>query len=344
METERRLGLDDLHKISVAKNLLGDFSLSLDYTLYMLVRAIQIQDSVEFARALITRGLSLFGLENYDLAGRCFDGAMGKLSPGPFEGPHTFLVKETMRKSLEKIIAELDKVVALKNGVTGDGPVLVMPFFIKFFKGLPMSASDSTPYRKAMKYPEYMFQRGVESKTMRRLTGVHEYFKYLHRNPETTFIGESYINGGSEDNFKIDSINNGKLAVKFDPSYPILHTEDTMILSFDNFMPYIRETLKELLFDEQQRSDFITHWLPLFRTDEFIAFRFLHPEEIKKAADLVIEPQPDVILRVFLLFGKVQEKHHTRMTDWKEVVGSDKLSEYKKPGNFRVLEWGGMQL
>lgn len=141
----------------------------------------------------------------------------------------------------------------------------------------------------------------------------------------------------------------------FDPSHPSLTPANAVLLPLASLLPYLSNTLKNLTMHAAARNDFITYWLPsLVRLNglgQNIAIRFVKQSEYATAAHLEVEPTPDVVTRVFMLFGGVERARTEEWadaaarfatTDWGAVIG---LSA--RAGNleaFRVLEWGGMEV
>jgi len=82
---------------------------------------------------------------------------------------------------------------------------------------------------------------------------------------------------------------------------------------------------------------------------ENIALRFLPQKSFEKSAPLTVEPTPDVVTRVFMIFQGVPNKDLQKWVaasstprDWAELIGVD-LSRVSNTNLFRVLEWGGME-
>jgi len=83
---------------------------------------------------------------------------------------------------------------------------------------------------------------------------------------------------------------------------------------------------------------------------ENIALRFLPQRSFERYAPLTVEPSPDVVTRVFMIFQGVQNKDLKKWLlasstpkDWAELIGVD-ISRALKTNLFRVLEWGGMEV
>ncbi|KAH9934083.1 uncharacterized protein BXZ73DRAFT_100921 [Epithele typhae] len=143
----------------------------------------------------------------------------------------------------------------------------------------------------------------------------------------------------------------------FDPAAPTLDpTSPTAVcLPFAALLPYLDNALKRLTLHVAARNDFITYWLPKLSKAPFVALRFLPQAAYARAAELRVEPAPDVVTRVFMLFRGVSEAEaeagewaaaRARAVDggvdWAEVVGV--RPEATDAGVFRVLEWGAMEV
>lgn len=85
----------------------------------------------------------------------------------------------------------------------------------------------------------------------------------------------------------------------------------------------------------------------------YIALRFIPQIAFEEAAPLEVEPKPDVVTRIFMLFQPVPASHLDEWAQasdravkdasfWREVVGID-IEKQKDPSLFRVVEWGGME-
>ncbi|GAA6042996.1 hypothetical protein JCM8097_003877 [Rhodosporidiobolus ruineniae] len=138
----------------------------------------------------------------------------------------------------------------------------------------------------------------------------------------------------------------------FDPSQPVLNASNGIALPFSSFLPYLDKTLAALSLHTAARNDFITYWLSAFNRiharSQLVAFRFLPQAQYEQAAKLEVDPKPDVVTRVFMLFKGVDEAETEGWrkpdeVDWVSEVGV-KVDEARDEGLFRVLEWGGMEI
>lgn len=145
------------------------------------------------------------------------------------------------------------------------------------------------------------------------------------------------------------------LTPPFIPSQASLTPSNSVLLPFATFLPALDKALPSLTLHTSARNDFITYWLPSFikirDRGEKIAFRFVEQAAYEQAARLDVEPRPDVVTRVFMLFLGVGEEEELgdewmsgerEEVDWRKVVGVDEGAT--DPAKFRVLEWGGMEV
>ncbi len=140
----------------------------------------------------------------------------------------------------------------------------------------------------------------------------------------------------------------------FDPAYPVLDcdTPTAVLLPFSQLLPYLDSTLKTLSLHTSARNDFITYRLPKLAKQPSVALRFLPQAAYEHAARLEVQPAPDVVTRVFMLFRGVSAEDAEGPTwsaararvgevDWVKVVGVE--TGAWDESRFRVLEWGAME-
>ncbi|KAK4704485.1 hypothetical protein P7C70_g1717, partial [Phenoliferia sp. Uapishka_3] len=138
------------------------------------------------------------------------------------------------------------------------------------------------------------------------------------------------------------------LPPSFNPNFATLTPENSMLLSLDDLDKHLHATLTSLTLHTDARTNFVTFWREDFerieKSGKHIAFRFIEQEAYEQAAKLEVEPKPDVVTRVFMVFKGVEanEAWSKSRFDWREVVGvQEAATDLTK---FRVLEWGGMEV
>ncbi|KAF6748212.1 hypothetical protein DFP72DRAFT_1074479 [Ephemerocybe angulata] len=128
---------------------------------------------------------------------------------------------------------------------------------------------------------------------------------------------------------------------------------NSVVLEVAKVTPYLDRSLKALGLHVEARTSFITCWLPLLLKHEYVALRFLPQSVYERAASLTVEPTPDVVARIFMLFKSVEgdldmwsdalERSALDVSRWAGIVGVD-ADRMKDAGLFRVIEWGGMEV
>ncbi|KAK0492942.1 hypothetical protein EDD18DRAFT_1357324 [Armillaria luteobubalina] len=140
----------------------------------------------------------------------------------------------------------------------------------------------------------------------------------------------------------------------FDPSRPQVTDDNSVVLRASKAAVYLEKALTNLGLHIEARTSFITFWLPFILKHSYVAVNFLPQASYENAAPLDVEPKPDVVIRVFMLFKRVCEdeldewagglSRASKDTElWKGIVGVD-TEQMKDEKLFRVLEWGGMEV
>ncbi|KAJ6546899.1 hypothetical protein B0H19DRAFT_954458 [Mycena capillaripes] len=128
---------------------------------------------------------------------------------------------------------------------------------------------------------------------------------------------------------------------------------NAVLLTTSSAVPYLNTVLQILGLHTEARTSFITFWLPSFLRHKHIALRFLPQSMYRQAAPLSVDPEPDVVARIFMVFTGVADKDRSQwgsadlraqdVTYWKDVVGVEEM-RMKDKRLFRILEWGGMEI
>ncbi|KAG8936595.1 hypothetical protein FRC00_008317 [Tulasnella sp. 408] len=129
---------------------------------------------------------------------------------------------------------------------------------------------------------------------------------------------------------------------------------DSVVLSAHEVPPYLERALLALGLHTEARTSFISYWLPSFLKHEHLALRFVPQVDYEASAPLDIEPKPDIVTRVFMVFegilqdrladwDEARERASADANMWKEIVGMEDARQNDR-SLFRVLEWGGMEV
>ncbi len=100
--------------------------------------------------------------------------------------------------------------------------------------------------------------------------------------------------------------------------------------------------------NEVESQDLITYWLPNFFEKEYIAVTFFDKDIYNQYANLEVIPEPDMTIRMFLLFKTLTEQEYKEMKKDEIIYNSSDNTEsayqrhdIKSP---LVVEWGVMKI
>ena len=102
----------------------------------------------------------------------------------------------------------------------------------------------------------------------------------------------------------------------------------------EELVAFLEEKLGSMGFTEREQTDFITYWLPRLSANEYNRIEFLTGEAVDELMSLKIDPEPQNILRVYMLFAPC---------DPGLELEPQQLPKLEREG-FTVLEWGGCAL
>lgn len=97
---------------------------------------------------------------------------------------------------------------------------------------------------------------------------------------------------------------------------------------------FLQSSLSTLGLTAKEYNEFIVFWLPKMIDNEYNLIHFATKDEYNDKTVLEISPQPDSILRVFMVLKKL---------DKNENIIPQELKPFKREG-FSVVEWGGTEL
>lgn len=93
---------------------------------------------------------------------------------------------------------------------------------------------------------------------------------------------------------------------------------------------FLEEKLTEIGLSPRERNEFIIYWLPKMQHNEFNYITF-HTEDYSAMVPLEVTPQPDSVLRVFMVYAAVPKYFETQPQEF---------SGFQRNG-LTVVEWGG---
>lgn len=97
---------------------------------------------------------------------------------------------------------------------------------------------------------------------------------------------------------------------------------------------FLEDAAQKFSFNEKERTDFVTYWLPALENNKFSLVQFLSATEYDRYATMTVSPKPDTVNRLFMIFQGVSSPVKT---------GNPTLPQLDRKG-FTVIEWGGTNL
>lgn len=107
----------------------------------------------------------------------------------------------------------------------------------------------------------------------------------------------------------------------------------------EELLEYIESSLDQFGFNSKEKADFITFWVPQMLRYEHTQIHFVFNESCDQFAELSISPQPDQILRFYMIWSPIDALNSS------DVPLSPQQFPLKNPRDgFTVLEWGGAEM
>jgi len=110
--------------------------------------------------------------------------------------------------------------------------------------------------------------------------------------------------------------------------------DEGFLVAKEDVIPFLEKSLKKLGFKDKEAQEFIIYWLPKLESNDLNLIKF-ETVEYNKNQPIEITPKPDTLIRVMMIFKKVNDKN---MKIKKQI-----LKNTKRKG-FVALEWGGVEL
>ena len=126
--------------------------------------------------------------------------------------------------------------------------------------------------------------------------------------------------------------------------YPYIYWEGDAVLDVDmtegfvvprgDVSTFLERVLEGQGLSEAERADFIEYWQPRMARHPYVLVRF-EGDAYERVARLAVSPQPDSVIRVFMVFRGLDEPR---------AVRPQHLPERPSRRGFVVVEWGGSEL
>lgn len=107
--------------------------------------------------------------------------------------------------------------------------------------------------------------------------------------------------------------------------------EEGFYVSKENAIQFLEEKLSILGLNAKEKNEFIMFWLPILEKNQHNLVYFELTENLQKDNTLIIEPQPDTLIRI-----RMHVKRINKETSIKEQI----LPVQKRTG-YVAVEWGG---
>lgn len=125
----------------------------------------------------------------------------------------------------------------------------------------------------------------------------------------------------------------GKSIVK---TYELNFTKG-FVVETDNLLSFLEEKLTTMGLNTKEQQDFITYWYPRMSSNKNNFIHFLFNDDYDKYAQLNIEPKPDNLFRMFMVWSNTKDM--VLITDMQE----QEIPTMHRKG-FTVVEWGGAEM
>lgn len=102
------------------------------------------------------------------------------------------------------------------------------------------------------------------------------------------------------------------------------------VISKDEIIPFLEEKLEILGLNPREQEEFIIYWLPILQKNNYTYIRFATNEEINNNMSLQVEPSPDTMIRVLMVFKGLEEKINVKEQPLQKVTRN----------GYTVVEWG----
>lgn len=108
------------------------------------------------------------------------------------------------------------------------------------------------------------------------------------------------------------------------------------IVSKENTIVFLEKSLSEMGLNTSEKNDFITYWAPVLMKNESNYIHFKLNNECNDIAAMNITPKPDNVLRLYMVFYKIEGNNTIKTTP-------QNFTPINRTG-FTVVEWGGAEI
>lgn len=116
-----------------------------------------------------------------------------------------------------------------------------------------------------------------------------------------------------------------------------VNTSEGFIVTKENLISFFENKLSAMGLNQKEQTDFITYWCPRMSNTESCYVRFLFNKEVDKYASLDVNPTPDNLFRVFMIWTDASK------IDFNACFREQKILSTNRNG-LTVIEWGGSEI
>lgn len=131
--------------------------------------------------------------------------------------------------------------------------------------------------------------------------------------------------------------------------------DQSVIGSVATVLESLSNNLRAMSMSDTAATDFMQYWIPALtrieKAGQHVAIQFVSQEVLNRDTPLVIEPKPDVVTRIFMVFKAVPSVKRLATCTfgrgdprprWLDQVNVDPLAFDRS--KYRGLEWGGAEI
>jgi hypothetical protein len=116
--------------------------------------------------------------------------------------------------------------------------------------------------------------------------------------------------------------------------YFVDESNEGFVIKGEDTSKFLEEKLTILGLSEREINEFIVYWLPKMEHNKYNYIRFDSNDNINNYMPLDIEPTPDTLIRVYMIYKPLD-----KLIDVKE----QELEKVDRKG-YTVVEWGGIEI
>ncbi len=114
-----------------------------------------------------------------------------------------------------------------------------------------------------------------------------------------------------------------------------INWNEGFIVNSDTLISFFENSLACSGLNEKETQDLITFWVPKMKNNKQNYIHFMFSKDYDQLATITIEPKPENLIRVFVLWSKV--------TDTSVSIKPQTFPVFNRKG-FTVIEWGGSEM